>query len=78
MGLPSEIDPVFAMGGPATGVEVLDTLEIEGTTTGAGPELFLSRAPSPAEWLGAQLGPPAETRLSGHPGYLVTLRFAPR
>ena len=76
MDLPSEIDHVFAVRTPRWRYEVVETAELTGTTLGSGPEFFLSRAPSPLEWLRAAFGAPAETRLSDHPGYAVTLRIS--
>ena len=78
MSLDSEIDHVFAVHDDRWRIEVQGTVELAGETPSARPEFFLSRAPSPAEWLQATLGPAGSTRLSDHPGYLVSLLLTPR
>lgn len=73
----SEIDHVFAVSDAGYRFEVLDTVEIAGTTLGSEPELFLARPPSFGELRRVWFGAAEETRLSDHPGYRVTVRITP-
>jgi len=77
MNLPSEIDHIFAVRDPRYRFEVLESREITGRTRGSEPELFVSRAPTFAEFWHVLNGEPEETALSDHPGYLSTVRISP-
>jgi endonuclease/exonuclease/phosphatase family metal-dependent hydrolase len=74
MTVDSDIDHVFGVADPAVTYEVIDTREIAGTVATPRPELFLDRAPTLSEIASMLFGPPGTSRLSDHPGYLVTLR----
>ena len=76
MAIPSRIDHIFAVCDGSHRVRVLDTRPIAGRTQGEGPELFLGRAPSPAELFATWTGPPGKTRLSDHPGYVTTVEIS--
>lgn len=78
MTLDSEIDHIFAVRDARYRFEVLDTVVIEGTTRGSGPELLVSRRPTWGELVGLLFGAPAVTRWSDHPGYMATVRIVPR
>jgi endonuclease/exonuclease/phosphatase family metal-dependent hydrolase len=74
MTVDSDIDHVFGVADPAVTYEAIDTREIAGTVATPRPEIFLDRAPTLSEIASMLFGPPGTSRLSDHPGYLVTLR----
>jgi sphingomyelin phosphodiesterase 2 len=76
MTIDSEIDHVFGVADPALSYAVLDTREISGSLPVPRPELFLDRAPTLSEIATMLFGPASTSRLSDHPGYLVTVRVA--
>jgi endonuclease/exonuclease/phosphatase family metal-dependent hydrolase len=77
MALDSRIDHIFAVRDPRHRFEVLDSVEIRGTTRGSRPEHFVSRPPRLGEIWRMLFGEPGPTRLSDHPGYMTTLRVHP-
>lgn len=77
MTIDSGIDHIFSVGSPHYVYETLETIQIDGSTLGRGPEFFLSRAPSPSELWNAWHGQPGMTALSDHSGFLSTVRITP-
>lgn len=78
MSIPSRIDHIFAVQDPKYEFETLETKEIFGDVQGSAADIFLSRAPSPAELWRMKYGKPETTHLSDHPGYISTIRVSPR
>jgi endonuclease/exonuclease/phosphatase family metal-dependent hydrolase len=76
MTIDSEIDHIFAVADSHISYETLTTHEINGTLAVPRPETFLDRAPTLREIGAMLLGPPGESRLSDHPGYLSTVRVS--
>ncbi len=77
MTLPSRIDHVFALPAPGLRYETKGTRVLAGRIPVPRPGLFLSRAPGLLEWIDMRFGPPGESSLSDHPGYLSEIRIAP-
>ncbi len=78
MSLDSRLDHIFAVSDAGYRFELLETVEIRGTTQAPRPELFLGRMPRPMELVRHYTGGPGETRLSDHPGYVSTIRVVPQ
>jgi endonuclease/exonuclease/phosphatase family metal-dependent hydrolase len=77
MTVDSDIDHIFGVADPSVSYAALATHEISGTLAVPRPEIFLDRAPTLREIAAMLFGPPSTSRLSDHPGYLVTVRVTP-
>ncbi len=75
MSLDSLVDHIFAIQSPLYTFETIETVAINETIQGSHPSLFLGRAPTLSEYKTARFGPPGETRLSDHDGYMSTIRI---
>lgn len=78
MTLDPGIDHIFSLGVPGYSYETLETVTITGTTRGSRPELLVGRAPTLREMWNAWFGEPGTTALSDHPGFMSTVRIAPK
>jgi len=73
MTIDSGIDMVFAAKDDNYRFEALDTVIITGEVQGSKGNIFLSRAPTPAELRRMLSGPGEMTSISDHNGFMTTV-----